>query len=94
MLLYFAVPLAIVAAITQGLVRAIVLAGWTAGSAGVLATTIWFHQHPKNIHEDILNAHLLLSILTVVILAAITVLALRKSGSGILSRQHPPPGPA
>jgi hypothetical protein len=79
MLLYFAVPLAIIAAVTQGLPRAVVLAGWTAGSAGVLVTTIWFRQHPRNIPGTILDAHLLLSILTVAILATITVLALRKS---------------
>jgi hypothetical protein len=79
MLLYFAVPLAIIAAVTQGLPRAAVLAGWTAGSAGVLVTTIWFRQHPRNIPGTILDAHLLLSILTVAILATITVLALRKS---------------
>jgi hypothetical protein len=78
MLLYFAVPLAIIAAVTQGLPRAAVLAGWTAGSAGVLVTTIWFRQHPRNIPEVILDRHLLLSILTVAILATISVLALRK----------------
>jgi hypothetical protein len=33
MLLYFAVPLAIIAAVTQGLLRAIVLAGWVAPPA-------------------------------------------------------------
>jgi hypothetical protein len=79
MLLYFAVPLAIIAAVTQGLLRAVVLAGWTGGAAGVLATTVFFRLRPKNIPEDILDKHLLWSILTVAILATITVLALRKS---------------
>jgi hypothetical protein len=79
MLLYFAVPLAIIAAVTQGLPRAAVLAGWTAGSAGVLVTTIWFRQHPRNIPGTILDAHLLLSVFTVTILVSTTVVALRKS---------------
>jgi hypothetical protein len=79
MLLYVAVLLAIIAAVTQGLPRAAVLAGWTGGAAGVLATTVFFRLRPKNIPEDILDKHLLLSILTVAILATITVLALRKS---------------
>jgi hypothetical protein len=78
-LLYLAVPLAIIAAVTQGRLRAAVLAGWTAGSAGVLVTTVFFRQHPKNIPEEILSTHLLLSIPTVAILATITVLALRKA---------------
>ena len=46
MLLYFAVPLTIIAAVTQGLLRAAVLAGWT-GGAGVLATTVFFRLRPK-----------------------------------------------
>ena len=79
MLLYIAVLLAIVAAVTQGLLRAAVLAGWTAGAAGVLVTTVFFRLRPKNIPEVILDAHLVLSILTVAILATLTVLALRKS---------------
>jgi hypothetical protein len=49
MLLYFAVPLAVIAAVTQGLLRAVVLAGWTAGAAGVLVTTVYFRLRPKNI---------------------------------------------
>jgi hypothetical protein len=40
---------------------------------------VFFRLRPKNIPEVILDAHLLLSILTVAILATITVLALRKS---------------
>ena len=78
-LLYSAVPLAIIAAFTQGLPRAAVLAGWTGGAAGVLATTFYLRLRPRRIPEVILNAHLLLSIFTVAILATITVLALRKS---------------
>jgi hypothetical protein len=41
--------------------------------------TVFFRLRPKNIPEVILDAHLLLSILTVAILATITVLAQRKS---------------
>jgi hypothetical protein len=94
MLLYFAVTLAIIAAVTQGLLKAAVLAGWRAGAAGVLAITVFFRLRPKNIPEDILDKHLLLSVFTVAILVTISVLALRKSWSVTLSRQHPPPGPA
>jgi hypothetical protein len=78
-LLYFAVPLAIIAAYTQGFPRAAVLAGWTSGTAGVLVTTVWLRLHPGRNSGIILNAHLLLSIFTVAILATISVLALRKS---------------
>jgi hypothetical protein len=42
-------------------------------------TTVWFRQHPRNIPGIILDAHLLLSVFTVAILATISVLALRKS---------------
>ena len=79
MLLYSAIPLAIIAAFTQGLPRAAVLAGWTGGTVGVLVTTVWLRQHPGRIPGVILNAHLLLSIFTVAILATISVLALRKA---------------
>jgi len=80
MLLFIAVPLAIIAAFTQGFPRAAILAGWTAGAAGVLVITIWLRMHPgARIPGIILNAHLLLSIFTVAILATISVLALRKS---------------
>jgi hypothetical protein len=80
MLLIFAVPLAIIAAFTHGFLRAAVLAGWTGGTAGVLVITIWLRMHPGvRIPGIILNAHLLLSIFTVAILATISVLALRKS---------------
>ena len=79
MLLFFAVPLAIIAAIPQGFPRAAVLAGWTGGTAGVLVITVWLRLHPRRIPEVILTAHLLLSIFTVAILATISVLALRKS---------------
>jgi TIR domain len=48
-LLYFAVPLAIIATFTQGLPKAAVLAGWTGGSAGVLVTTVWLRLHPGRI---------------------------------------------
>ena len=80
MLLFFAVTLAIIAAFTPGFPRAAVLAGWTAGTAGVLVNTVWLRMHPGvRIPGIILNAHLLLSIFTVAILATISVLALRKS---------------
>jgi hypothetical protein len=78
-LAYFAVFLAIIAAFTQGFPRAAVLAGWTGGTAGVLVTTVWLPLRPGRIPGIVLNAHLLLSILTVANLAAISVLALRKS---------------
>jgi hypothetical protein len=91
-LLYFAVPLAIIAALIQGFPRAAILAGWTGGASGVLVTTVWLRLHPGRIPSVILNAHLLLSIFTVAILVTISVLALRKSLVVNLSRQHPPPG--
>jgi hypothetical protein len=78
MLLFFAVAIGIIVAFSEGVLRASILAGWTICAVSVLANTVWLRVHPEfRIPGVILNAHRLLSVFTVVILAGASILAFR-----------------
>ena len=78
-LLLASAALAVLVATTRALLRGAVLAGWAGGLCGVVATTIWLGRQPgSGISGAVLDAHLLLSSLTLAVLVTTTVLAFRR----------------
>lgn len=89
LLLFVAVLLALVVVLTRGPLRAAVLAGWASGATGVLTITVWLRFHPEfGIPGPILNAHLLLSVFTVVALACGSALVIRRPDPGPRLRER------
>ena len=55
----------------------LIYVGWAGSATAVLAYTIWLRSYSGFVLPPVMNAHLLLFVLTVTVLVAVAVLALR-----------------
>lgn len=77
LLLLVAATLTVLVTCSRGTLRGAILAGWAAAAATVLANTVWLRSISGFVLPPVMNAHLLLSVLTVAVLVTVAVLALR-----------------
>jgi hypothetical protein len=78
LVLLSAAILALLVTSSRGTLRGSILAGWAAGATAVLVNTIWLRSYSGFALPPVMDAHLLLSVLTVAVLVAVAVLALRE----------------
>jgi hypothetical protein len=71
--------LALLVLFTRSMLRGAILAGWTSGAASVLAQTIWLRYYSGFSLPPVMNAQVLLSGMTFLVLITASVLTLRES---------------
>ena len=77
LVLLAATVLALLVTFSRGMLRGAILVGWAGSATAVLAYTIWLRSYSGLVLPPVMNAHLLMSVLTVTVLVVVAVLALR-----------------
>lgn len=78
LVLLSAAVLALLVTCSRGTLRGGILVGWAGGTMAVLANTVWLRSYSGFALPPVTHVHLLLSILTVTVLATVALLAFRE----------------
>lgn len=79
LVLLCAAVLALLVTCSRGTLRGGILIGWAVGAMAVLVNTVWLRSYSGFALPPVIDAHLLLALLTVAVLATVAALALRET---------------